>query len=152
MTADPWPLLAGRLDGASHVLPVRVYFEDTDFSGIVYHGAYVRFFERGRSDFIRLLGVEHQALARGQHGGHLAFAVRRMTLDFRKPARIDDIIEVRSRLLTLSGVRIAIAQSVVRSGEILVEAEVEVVLLNDAGRLSRIPAAIRSRLAAATPD
>ena len=92
MTAsDPWPDLAGRLVPGGHVLPVRVYFEDTDFSGVVYHGSYIRFMERGRSDFLRLLGVGHHALDSGEHGESLAFAVRKLVVDFLKPARIDDL-------------------------------------------------------------
>ena len=84
-----WPDLAGRLDDGVHVLPVRVYYEDTDFTGIVYHGAFVRFFERGRSDFLRLAGIHHAQLKAGETGQSLAFAVRTMNMDFRKPATID---------------------------------------------------------------
>ena len=79
----PWPDLAGRVAaderGRHHVLPVRVYFEDTDFSGVVYHGSYIGFMERGRSDFVRLLGVAHAALDAGDHGEQLAFAVHRIS-------------------------------------------------------------------------
>ncbi len=113
MTADPWPDLAGRLVADGHVLPVRIYFEDTDFSGVVYHGTYVRFLERGRTDFLRLLGIGHEALARGEHGAGgegLAFAVRRMTLEFLKPARIDETVEVVTRLADLTGARVVVAQ------------------------------------------
>ena len=67
--SDPWPDVAGRLTpGGGHVMPVRIYFEDTDFSGVVYHGSYIRFMERGRSDFVRLLGVGHTSLDAGEHG------------------------------------------------------------------------------------
>ena len=94
-----WPDLAGRIvsdaDGRRHVLPIRVYFEDTDFSGLVYHGSYVRWCERGRSDFLRLIGNDHRALIDGGAGREpAAFVVRRMQLEFLKPARIDEILEV----------------------------------------------------------
>ena len=83
---------AGRFDGREHVLPVRVYYEDTDFTGLVYHASYVRFFERGRSDFLRLAGVDHVAMARLD----TAFAVLRLDVTFKAAARIDDALEVRT--------------------------------------------------------
>src|ERR1700709_2251409 len=81
---------AGWMDGCEHVLPVRTYYEDTDFTGVVYHGAYVRFFERGRTDFLRLAGVNHAALL--QRPDPLAFTVTRLAVDFRRAARIDDAL------------------------------------------------------------
>src|SRR3954470_10635517 len=98
-----WPDLAGRVvsdaDGRRHVLPIRVYFEDTDFSGLVYHASYVRWCERGRSDFLRLLGGDHRRLIDGSGGtAPAAFVVRRMSFDFLKPARIDEVLEVETRL------------------------------------------------------
>lgn len=134
-----WPDLAGRLDGSRHRLPVRVYFEDTDFSGVVYHATYLRFLERGRSDFLRLAGVHHRMLADGSFGGPLAFAVRRMTLDFRAPARIDDVLEVSTRLAEAGGARLTLAQEVRRETAVLVAAEVEAVLISPEGRPKRIP-------------
>jgi acyl-CoA thioester hydrolase len=113
---DPWPDLAGRLVPGGHVLPVRVYFEDTDFTGFVYHGSYIRFMERGRSDFIRCLGVNHRELDAGIHGEPLAFAVRHMAVDFLKPARIDDLLEVHTRPLPGKGVRLLVSQSIRRCG------------------------------------
>src|SRR5215813_10254410 len=108
MTDDPtwrkqWPDLAGRLvehgKGRQHVLPVRVYFEDTDFSGLVYHGSYIRWCERGRSDFLRLVGNDHRALIDGSGGREpAAFVVRRMAIEFLKPARIDEIVEGTTRV------------------------------------------------------
>src|ERR1700741_1538189 len=94
-----WPDLAGRIvsdaDGRRHVLPLRVYFEDTDFSGLVYHGSYIRSCERGRSHSLRLLGNDHRALIGGAEGREpAAFVVRRMALEFLKPARIDEVLEV----------------------------------------------------------
>jgi acyl-CoA thioester hydrolase len=141
-----WPDLAGRVEAGRHVLPARIYFEDTDFSGVVYHGSYVRFMERGRTDYLRLLGVGHDALARGAHGEPLVFAVRRMAIEFRKPARIDDIIEVETRVHEIGGARIVLAQTIRRGGETLVDAEVTVAMVSQEGQARRLPQAVRDKL------
>jgi acyl-CoA thioester hydrolase len=145
--ASAWPDLAGRIEAGRHVLPARIYFEDTDFSGVVYHASYLRFMERGRTDFLRLVGIGHDALDRGEHGEgegeRLAFAVRRMSVEFLKPARIDDVVEIETRLAELGGARIVLAQSVRRGGDTLVTAEVTVVLVNAAGQPRRLPATVR---------
>ena len=112
--AEDWPHIAGRLVPGGHLLPVRIYFEDTDFSGVVYHGSYIRFMERGRSDFVRLVGVGHTELHKGEHGEPLAFAVRRIHADFLKPGRIDDLLEVETRVLDLAGARIVLRQTISR--------------------------------------
>lgn len=143
-----WPDLAGRLvagDGGrqSHRLPVRVYFEDTDFSGVVYHATYLRWCERGRSDFLRLLGNDHQALLEGKDGTPAAFVVRRMNLDFKKPARIDDVLEVATRLAEMSTAVLTLDQSVTRDGTKLFEARVEVVLVSLAGKPQRLSQRMR---------
>ncbi|MBN8996158.1 MAG: tol-pal system-associated acyl-CoA thioesterase [Rhizobiales bacterium] len=145
-----WPDLAGRLlpDGAGHVLPVRIYFEDTDFSGVVYHANYLRFMERGRSDYIRLIGVGHAELASGEHGEALAFAVRRIRIDYFRPARIDDLVEVETRPGDIRGASIVLRQVVRRGDEKLVEADVTVVMINLEGRARRIPDTLRRALGA----
>jgi len=148
--SDKWPDLAGRLVDGGHVLPVRVYFEDTDFSGVVYHGSYVRFMERGRTDFLRLAGIGHDALSRGEHSGEeadpLAFAVRRMTLEFLRPARIDDLLEVETRVGEIGGARIILTQAIRRGDETLVTAEVTVVMISAAGQARRLPESLAERL------
>src|SRR3990170_6674791 len=101
---ERWPDLAGRIEGKVHVLPVRVYYEDTDFSGLVYHANYLKFCERGRSDCLRLLGVHHHKLK----AEALSFVVRRMVCDFIGPARIDEVLEVESWFVGLSGARMEI--------------------------------------------
>ena len=142
-----WPDLAGRLtaDG-HHILPVRIYFEDTDFSGVVYHGSYIRFMERGRSDYVRLIGVGHTSLGSGDHGEPLAFAVRTIDAEFLKPARIDDLLEVETSVADIAGARLVLRQIVRRGPELLVEAEVTVVLVNRQGKARRIPDSVREVL------
>jgi acyl-CoA thioester hydrolase len=147
-TANIWPDLAGRLiedaAGRGHVLPVRVYFEDTDFSGLVYHASYVRWCERGRSDFLRLLGGDHRRLIDGSDGAEpAAFVVRRMTFDFLKPARIDELLEVVTRVKAVGAASLTLVQSVRRAETTLVEAEVTVVLISVSGKPLRISSALR---------
>lgn len=128
---------SGRLEGRVHVLPVRVYYEDTDMSGLVYHARYLHFLERGRSDFLRCAGVAHTALL--ARPDPLVFAVRRMTLDFIAPARIDDALEVRSRFKDARGARFFAEQEIRRGGEALLAAEVEVACVTPEGRARRAP-------------
>jgi acyl-CoA thioester hydrolase len=153
-TANNWPDLAGRLiedaAGRGHVLPVRVYFEDTDFSGLVYHASYVRWCERGRSDFLRLLGGDHRRLIDGSDGAEpAAFVVRRMTFDFLKPARIDELLEVVTRVKAVGAASLTLVQSVRRAETTLVEAEVTVVLISVSGKPLRISSALREAFGAA---
>lgn len=146
-----WPDLAGRIVedecGRRHVLPIRVYFEDTDFSGFVYHASYLRWCERGRSDFLRLVGNDHRALIGGAAGRQpAAFVVRRMKLEYLKPARIDEVLEVSTRVRELGAASLVLDQTISRDDTLLFEAEVMVVLVSTAGKPMRISAAIRSAL------
>ena len=146
-----WPDLAGRLvehDGKrSHVLPVRVYFEDTDFSGLVYHATYLRWCERGRSDFLRLMGNDHHALISGVDGREpAAFVVRRMHLEYLKPARIDEILEVRTQAKQSTAATLVLDQRISRGGLELFTAEVMVVLISASGKPMRLSAALREAL------
>jgi len=141
-----WPDLAGQLTDGGHVLPVRVYYEDTDFTGVVYHGAYVKFFERGRSDFLRLCGIHHKDLQDGVHGQGLAFAVRRMNVEFERPARVDDILEVHTELKDQKGARIELRQTILRDGTSLVSADVTVAVITLEGRPARLPKELAVRL------
>jgi len=137
---------SGALDGREHVLPVRVYYEDTDFTGVVYHASYLRFFERGRTEFLRAIGVEHAALLALPEP--CAFALTRIAVDFRQAARVDDALEVRTKYHRARGVRIAAAQRILREGALITEAEVEVVCIRPAdGRPRRPPAELSQRLA-----
>ena len=123
---------AGRFDGHDHLLPVRVYYEDTDFTGLVYHANYVRYFERGRSDFLRAIGVGHSDLLEDE--SPLAFVVADMNLRFIKPARIDDALVVRTTYDTAKGVRLMISQTIERDGEVLCRAEVTAACIHLDGR------------------
>jgi acyl-CoA thioester hydrolase len=143
-----WPDLAGRLiphgTERRHVLPVRVYFEDTDFSGLVYHASYVRWCERGRSDYLRLLGGDHRRLIDGSGGTEpAAFVVRRMSFDFLKPAGIDEVLEVETWVKDVGAASLTLAQVVRRADVVLVEADVTVVLISVSGKPLRISTALR---------
>ena len=140
---------SGHHTPEGHILPVRVYFEDTDFSGVVYHASYLRFLERGRTEHVRLLGVHHSALDAGEAGEPMAFAVHRMEIEFRRPAKIDDIVEVVTKPREIRGARIIIDQWIRRGATILVQAVVTVVLVNRDGRPCRIPDLLAERFAAA---
>lgn len=142
--SETWvEVLAGRLTDDGHELLQRVYFEDTDFSGRVYHARYLHFMERGRSDYLRLLGIHHRELA--EKG--LSFAVSHMTIDFLEPASIDDVLTVRTSTRETGGARIVLRQEIFRDGERLVAATVTVALIGPEGRVVRVPPAIRAALA-----
>jgi acyl-CoA thioester hydrolase len=135
---------AGRFEGRIHHLPVRVYYEDTDFSGVVYHANYLRFFERGRSDFLRVAGIHHNELAAAAEP--TAFAVNKMEIEFLKPARIDDALLVKTVFETMRGPRIFIVQTLEKAGEILVKAQVQVCCISLTGRPKKPPTMLLERL------
>ena len=141
-----WPDIAGRMDGREHVLAVRVYYEDTDFSGFVYHANYIKFCERGRSDFLRLAGVHHRELHWGGSGGRMGFVVRRMNCEFLRPATIDEVLEVRTRFLEARGARFELYQRILRDGEPVFAAAVTAALVDGAGRPKRLPEDMRAAL------
>ena len=132
--------LAGELTDTGHRLLARVYYADTDFSGVVYHARYLEFLERGRTDYLRLLGVHHSELADGKLGESIVWVVRRMEIDFRLAARIDDVLTVETHTAEISGARVRMAQSISRGDELLIAAKVEAALVNGAGRPRRFPA------------
>jgi acyl-CoA thioester hydrolase len=135
-----WPHLSGRLDRGTHTLAVRVYYEDTDFSGVVYHASYLRFLERGRTDLLRLAGVDQSILH--ADGAGLIFAVRRMTIDYLKPARMDDVLVIETRTSEVKGASLVIAQAIRRGPELMLTADVRVAAIAD-GRPARIPDELR---------
>ncbi len=131
--------LSGALTPFGHRVMARVYYADTDFSGVVYHARYLEFFERGRSDFLRLAGVHHTELADGKHGEKIVWVVRRMEIDFRASAKIDDVLTIETRTVEISGARITMAQQLKRGDETLVEAKVEAAIIGENGRPRRFP-------------
>ena len=142
-----WPDISGRIEGQRHVLPVRVYFEDTDFTGLVYHASFVRFIERGRSDFIRLLGLHHSELEKGEGAGGgepSVFVVRRMEMDFLRPAHIDDLLEVVTELAELGGASLTLNQEIHHNGRTIFRAKVVIVLISKSGKPQRMNALMKS--------
>jgi acyl-CoA thioester hydrolase len=134
MSSDP---SSGWFEGREHVLPVRVYYEDTDFTGVVYHANYLRYFERGRSDFLRMAGVSHTDLL--AHHEPTAFVVTRMEIDFKKPARIDDALLVRTTYDAVKGPRLAISQRIVRGDDLIATAGVSAACISLDGRPRKPP-------------
>ena len=140
---------SGTLHDGYHKLVERVYFEHTDFSGVVYHARYLDFLEHGRSDYVRLLDVHHKEMNEGQFGEALAFAVHRMEIDFKAAARIDDVLTIETQRGTLKGLRLTFNQTIRRGEEVLLEAVVTVVLMNPQGRPRRYPKELLARLGVA---
>ncbi|WP_292291814.1 tol-pal system-associated acyl-CoA thioesterase [Marivita sp.] len=126
-----------------HEFPVRVYYEDTDMGGIVYYANYLRYIERARSDWVRSLGVDQNAM-REEDG--VVFVVRRVEADYVKPAKFDDDLLVRTVVKAVTGVRLIMTQEVRRGEDLLFQAEVTVVCLGEAGAPARLPANIRHRI------
>ena len=148
-----WPDLAGRLrvegDAHVHVLPIRVYFEDTDAGGVAYHASYVRWCERGRTDLLRLLGTDARRMIDGSDAHEpAAFVVRRMTFDFRRPAQMDDVLEVETRVGELGAASVTLHQTVLCNGQIICQADVLVVLVSRTGKPLRISGRVRAEFLA----
>jgi len=131
--------------GSEHVRPVRVYYEDTDFSGVVYHARYLQFFERGRTDFLRLAGVGHADLEAAAEPRY--FVVRKITTEFVRPARIDDLLCVRTRFLPAKGARLFIVQRMLLGEALVATADVEAACIDAVGRPKRLPKEAANRLA-----
>ncbi len=127
----------------THRLTLRVYYEDTDLAGIVYYANYLKFIERGRTEYVRAIGVD-QVKLKAEAG--IVFAVRRLEADYIAPAKFDDVLDVVTSVESLAGARIVMRQVVERSGEVLFEALVTLVALSETGRPARLPAEIRQSL------
>ncbi len=141
---DPQPTAGEIGPDLVHRLAIRVYFEDTDFSGIVYHARYLHFCERGRSDYVRLIGVSHAELfARPEP---LAFAVREMTVTWLAPARIDDALVVETSFEAVKGARFFMSQRIRRGDQTLVSARMEAVVMTQDGRPRRLPTDVADRM------
>lgn len=140
---------AGILDGPLHRFAVRVYFEDTDLSGVVYHANYLRWFERARSDMLRLIGIEQ----RGVHeAGGGAYAVADLTIRYAVPARLDDAVVIESRAEEIGAASVRMHQRALRDGELLAEARLRVGFVGPDGRPRRQPAEWRNKFALIAPQ
>ncbi len=147
-----WPDLAGRIDGNLHRLPVRVYFEDTDFTGVVYHATYLRWCERGRSDYVRLLGIHHDELMYPKDGSEPSgFIVRHLEIDYLRPAKIDDVLEIVTECTEIGGATLTISQRVVRDDVILAKLKVKIVLVSQSGKPKRIGKLMQDALKGLNP-
>ena len=143
------PHLNGEIRDGRHHMQVRIYYEDTDFSGVVYHANYLRFMERGRTNHLRLMGAEQHALfaqAESEAPG-FAFVVRSMRIDYLKPAQMDDVLDVVTWPVAVKGASITLAQEVRRGEDLLVKAEVRVAFISE-GRAHPIPKTLRALLKA----
>lgn len=134
MSQDP---SAGWIEGREHVLPVRIYYEDTDFTGMVYHANYLRYFERGRSDFFRIAGISHTELLKLAEP--TAFTLVRIEIDYKRAARVDDALLVRTAYDEVKGARLMVSQRITRGDELIAQARVEAVCIDLAGRAKRPP-------------
>jgi acyl-CoA thioester hydrolase len=133
------------MNARAHRWPVRIYYEDTDAGGVVYHARYLHFFERARTEFMRALGLDHTRLL-AEHG--VVFTVRRLDLDLRAPARLDDALEVVTRIDAMSGARLKVRQEAHRAERLLVGGDLELAVMGVDLRAKRLPGALTSRLGA----
>ena len=140
--------LAGSLTGTGHSLTQRVYYEDTDFSGFVYHARYLHFMERARTDYIRCMGVNQRELAKDGEG--TMFVVHRMEIDFKGPARMDDILTILTTTEKAGGAKMVLTQEVRCDDRLLISAKVIIAVVNAAGRPRRLPEALAQTFAVAT--
>jgi acyl-CoA thioester hydrolase len=134
----------GRFDGKIHILPLRVYYEDTDLSGMVYHANYLRFMERARTEFFRLAGVTKMADLESEEP--TAWAIREAKLRYHRPARVDDALTVKTALIAISGARIAADQKIYAGDTLLVEGRIEACIVTLSGRPRRLPDSLRALL------
>jgi acyl-CoA thioester hydrolase len=135
--------LSGRIEDGRHRFPLRVYYEDTDSGGIVYYANYLKYAERARTEMLRLVGIDQIAMAREYDA---LFAVRDCAIDYRRPARLDDLLEVRSRIVDLAAATLSAVQGIYRDHEELVRLDVRIACLRRDGRPVRIPTPVRDAL------
>ena len=136
-------MLEGRFDGKTFIWPVRIYYEDTDLSGIVYHANYLRYMERARTEFFRALDIKASYL---EDPDPAAWALRKVEIEYLRPARFDDHIAVRTNTTSLTGVRLCADQAIWRGDELLTKGAVEACIISLSGRPKRIPSEIRDKI------
>lgn len=135
----------GRFEGKVHILPVRIYYEDTDLSGVVYHANYLRYMERGRSEYFRCAGIKRLAML--DDAEPTAWTLRKATLEYFRPARVDDLIEVHTVSVGLGGARMEAEQTIYCGGVLLTRGRVEACIITLSGKPRRIPEDVRQKLA-----
>ncbi|MEI9931774.1 MAG: YbgC/FadM family acyl-CoA thioesterase [Rhizomicrobium sp.] len=133
----------GHFEGRTHVLPLRVYYEDTDLSGVVYHANYLRFMERGRTEFFRCAGIW---LAKLDDAEPMAWTLKKAKLEFHRPARLDDPMRWHSTFSDVTGVRVCADQKIMSNGKLLVEGWVEACIITVSGKLRRLPSDVREKM------
>jgi acyl-CoA thioester hydrolase len=133
----------GRIEGGQHILPLRIYYEDTDAQGIVYYANWLRFLERGRTELLRMIGLEHSAL---QAASGINWVVRRCTIDYLKPARLDETVDIVTACGEMRGASLDMIQEARRGAELLVHAELLVACMGESGRPARLPLQARNAL------
>ena len=141
-------MIAGAFHGKVHQLPMRVYYEDTDAGGIIYYANYLKFFERGRSDYLRLLGVDQRAMLDATGEDYLAFAVRRIKIDYLAPGHLDDILIIHTMMTDFGAARIEIAQRIICDDRVLATATLTIAALDIEGRPRRLPERMKQMLPA----
>src|SRR5271168_672733 len=134
----------GRFDGKTHILPVRIYYEDTDLSGVVYHANYLRYMERGRSEYFRAAGITRLAML--EEAEPTAWTLRKAALEYFKPARVDDLIEVHTVCTAITGARMVADQKIYIKGTLLTRGHVEACIITLSGKPRRIPMEMRQIL------
>ncbi|MGZ5922754.1 MAG: YbgC/FadM family acyl-CoA thioesterase [Rhizomicrobium sp.] len=134
----------GHFDGKTHILPLRVYYEDTDLSGVVYHANYLRYMERARTEFFRLAGVTKMADLDSEEP--TAWAIREVRASYHRPARVDDALNVRTQLVAISGSRIGALQRIHAGKILLVEGRIEACIITLTGKPRRLPQSLRDLL------
>lgn len=140
----------GRFDGKIHILPIRIYYEDTDLSGVVYHANYLRYMERGRSEFFRSVGIAR--LAQLDAPEPTAWTLRTVNVEFLRPARLDDLIQVHTRAMALTGARLSAEQNIFCKDTLLTRGQVEACIMTLDGKVRRIPREMREKLSPFAPE
>ncbi len=125
---------------APHILPIRVYYEDTDAAGIVYHANYLRFAERGRTEMLRDAGFEHAAIL-AETG--IAFTVISMNINFKIPAKLDELLSVKTRMVSVGGASMEMVQAIHRGDDLLADMTVKIACIDKRGKAARLPEAVR---------
>ncbi len=134
----------GHFKGKTHILPLRIYYEDTDLSGVVYHANYLRYMERGRSEYFRSAGITRLAML--EEAEPTAWTIRKAALEYFKPARVDDLIEVHTVCTAITGARMAADQKIYTRGQLLTRGQVEACIITLSGKPRRIPLEMRQIL------